>query len=243
MRKYWVSGAVAAVVVLGGAGHLAVRPAGPHGPAPDAAPGAQTAAQDQAVARAAAAPQTLLADAAVQAELYPDDRILGSKDAPITMIEYASLTCPHCAAFETQVMPQLKSDYIDKGQVRFVYRDFPLDGAALQAAQLAQCATDDQRFFALVDTLFKLQHEWGLSDDVPGALAKIGALAGMDKATVDKCLADQELKAKILARRGDAETKFDVNSTPTFVINGRVLRGVQTIDMLQALFKELLPKG
>jgi protein-disulfide isomerase len=187
--------------------------------------------------------QAVLADATVQVELYPDERVLGSKDAPITLVEYASLTCPHCAAFSKEVMPQLRSEYIDKGQVRYVYRDFPLDGPGLQAAQVAQCVKDDGRYFALIDTFFKLQSSWAESDDVPGALAKIAALAGLDKGTVDKCIADEEIKGKIIARRSEAEEKFDVRSTPSFVINGQVVKGAQTIEMLQDIFKDMLPKG
>jgi protein-disulfide isomerase len=202
-------------------------------------PAATATAESQPVQ----AEQVVLADATVQVELYPDDRIMGSKDAPITIVEYASLTCPHCAAFNKEVMPQLKSEYIDKGQVRLVYRDYPLDGPGLQAAQVAQCVKDDARYFAMIDTLFKLQRSWADSDDVPGSLAKIAALAGLDKGTVDKCLADQEIKDKIIARRSEAEAKFDVSSTPTFVVNGKVLKGAQTLEMLQAEFKDMLPKG
>jgi protein-disulfide isomerase len=242
VRKSWIVGAVAAAAVLVvGAGYFAFGPAGSRTAAPVAA---STPAPAPAADQAAARPQPIvLADATAPVELYPDDRILGSKDAPITMIEYASLTCPHCAEFSKVVVPQLRSEYIDKGVVKLVYRDYPLDGEALQAASVAQCVQDDKRYFALIETFFKLQRDWSSAQDVPAALAKIAGLAGLDKATVDKCVDDKVVQSKIAARRAEAETKFDVNSTPTFVINGKVFKGVQTMDMLQATFKDMLPKG
>jgi protein-disulfide isomerase len=244
VRNSWIVGAVAAAAVLVvAAGYVAFGPTGSRTPAPVAASTpapAPAPAADQATGQ----PQPIvLADATASVELYPDDRILGSKDAPITMIEYASLTCPHCAEFSKVVVPQLRSEYIDKGVVKLVYRDYPLDGEALQAASVAQCVQDDKRYFALIETFFKLQRDWSSAQDVPAALAKIAGLAGLDKATVDKCLADKVVQSKIAARRAEAETKFDVNSTPTFVINGKVFKGVQTMDMLQATFKDMLPKG
>jgi protein-disulfide isomerase len=238
VRKSWIVGALAAVLVLAGAAYFAFGPgssATPEAPAPAAGQPAAEPAQP-------AGGGTVLADATVAVELGPDDHILGNPDAPITMIEYSSLSCPHCAAFHATVLPELKSEFIDKGQVRLVYRDFPLNWPALQAAQLIRCTSDNTRFYGLVETLFKLQEDWSTSSDVPASLAKIGALAGMDKATVDACLADESLKDKILAGRKEAEDKFKIGSTPTFVINGRVAKGVD-MPALREMFKEMLPKG
>jgi protein-disulfide isomerase len=260
VRRSWILGVVGAAVIAV-AGYAALAPdatrvadtpaAMATAPASDpvtaTAETTPAATAEPTTAEAGPAPEAaqpiVLADATVPVELYADDRILGKADAPITMIEYASLTCPHCAAFQEQVVPALKTEYIDQGLVRLVYRDYPLDFPALQAAQLARCAKDDTKFFGLIDTLFKLQHDWGLSKDVPGALAKIGALAGMDKATVDKCLADDALKNTILERRQEAETKYGINSTPTFIVNGQILKGVHTIESLRETFRDMLPKG
>lgn len=175
--------------------------------------------------------------------IYPDDKILGSRDAPITIIEYASLSCPHCAAFHAQVLPQLKSEYVEKGQVRFIYRDFPLNWPAVQGALLARCAPDDARFFGLIDTMFKLQNQWLSAQDPGTALKQIGALAGMSKEKIEACFADTAMQDKILMRRQEGEAKYGVDSTPSFIINGKLYTGVQTFEMLQGILKDLAPKG
>src|SRR5262249_22667001 len=106
-----------------------------------------------------------------------------------------------------------------------------------------QCVKDDKRYFALIETLFKLQDDWLGSKDVPAALTKIAGLAGLDKDTVAKCIDDKDMLDKLGQRLKEGEEKYGVNSTPTFVINGKVFKGVQTMDMLQATFKDMLPKG
>ena len=237
MRKPWIAAGVVGVAALAVIGDLSVGEDRDHPAETAATPQSSPAPESSAQA------PVLLADATVAAELYPDDKVLGSADAPITIIEYASLTCPHCAAFHAQVLPQLKTEHIDKGEVRLVYRDFPLDGAGLQAAQLARCAPDDKRYFGLIDTLFKLQGQWSSASDPTAALTQIGALAGMNKETVDACFANEELNKTIITRRQEAEAKFGVRSTPTFVINGQVYTGGQTLEMLQEIFKEQSSKS
>jgi protein-disulfide isomerase len=147
------------------------------------------------------------------------DRVLGKSDAPVTIIEYASLTCPHCAAFEQEKLPLIRKDWIDTGKVKLVYRDFPLDGAALLAATIAHCAPED-RYFAFVGSLFESQSRWVVAQDPVDALKRVVRLGGMDGATVDKCRADTKLQEAIVAGAEEAKNDYGVESTPTFFILG-----------------------
>jgi protein-disulfide isomerase len=169
----------------------------------------------------------------------PGERVLGDPNAPVTVIEYASLTCPHCAHFHNDVLPDLKERYIETGKVRLVYRDFPLDERALMAAALAHCAGPD-RYFGFLDVLFQTQAGWARADDYLGALKKLGKLGGMSDAEMDQCLADQELTDGILQTRIDGQNEHQVQSTPTLVINGEVYPGAREIDELTALIDPLL---
>ncbi len=159
-----------------------------------------------------------------QPAIYPDDRILGAADAPVTIIEYASLTCPHCAAFHRDVLPEIKSEFIDKGQVRLVFRDFPLDRVALQASLLAQCVPGDS-YFNLLDVLFRSQESWARNADPAAALKQIGRTAGLDEATLDNCLEDQAALDRIALRYKEGQDVFQVDSTPTFIVNGKKVPG------------------
>ena len=129
-----------------------------------------------------------------------DDRVLGNPDAPITIIEYASMTCPHCAHFTDDVLPELKKKWIDTGKAKLVLRDFPLDGEAVHASMIARCAPPD-RFYAFVDTFFADQSKWVTAPDHQAALTRLAELGGMSKAQVDKCLADNALENQILNSR------------------------------------------
>jgi protein-disulfide isomerase len=175
------------------------------------------------------------------AKAQPDDLVEGDANAPITMIEYSSLSCPHCARFQKDVLPQIKKDFIDTGKVKLIQRDFPLNKPAVQAAQFAHCA-GPMRYFALVDVLFKTQDQW-LTDNAVDKLAEIAATAGMDRATFDACLANKDIEAKIVASRKAAEDAFGINATPTFIINGVKVEGEQSYDDLKALFAKLAPSG
>ena len=148
---------------------------------------------------------------------------LGSADAKVVIVEYASLTCGHCAAFHAKVFPELKTKYIDTGKVRFVYRDFPLDNLAAAGAMLARCAGDDKAY-PLLSVLFEKQDTWVTRNPVP-KLFEIARQAGFTQASFDTCLKDQTLLNKISAGRTRASETFGVNSTPTFFINGKRLEG------------------
>ena len=147
------------------------------------------------------------------------DHVLGQVTAPVSIIEYASLTCPHCAAFEKDNYPQIKKDWVDTGKAKLIYRDFPLDRYALMASSIASCAPDN-RYFAFIESFFDSQETWVTATDPAAALKGIARLGGMDAAAVDKCLADTKLQERIIAIEATAKNDYGVNSTPTFFIVG-----------------------
>lgn len=165
--------------------------------------------------------------------------VLGAADAPITMIEFSSLTCTHCAAFHNDSLPTIKVNYIDTGKVKLVYRDFPLNKAALLGAALAHCAGPD-RFFGFLEALFKDQPSWAQSDDPVSALTRIGRLGGLKAADIEACLNDKELFDRILSSRVEGAKKFDIASTPTFIINGEKHAGALPYVQFAAIFESLL---
>ena len=170
--------------------------------------------------------------------LYPDDMYLGKPDAKVTVIEYASLSCPHCANFNKDVLPKIKAEYIDKGLVRWVFRDYPLNRPAFQAAILAHCASP-MRYFSLVDQLFQSQDYWLTQPDPLAALKQIGASVGVDDKAFEACLNDEALKNKILTRVQEANDKYKIDATPTFVIKGVTHAGELPYDD----FKKLLDQA
>ncbi len=172
----------------------------------------------------------------------PQEEAIGDPNAPVTIIEYASLTCPHCAHFQKEVLPQLKERYIATGKVRLVYRDFPLDQRALAASILAHCA-GPERYFGFLDVLFQTQEGWARADDYLAALKQIGKLGGLTDAQMDACYADQDLTNRILQSRLDAQSQHEVSSTPTFIIGGKSYAGARDIDEFAGLIDPLLPKS
>jgi protein-disulfide isomerase len=155
------------------------------------------------------------------------DMALGDEKAPVTIIEYASMTCPHCAAFHATTYPELKKRYIDTGKVRFIFREFPLDQLALAAFLLARCAGPD-KYFPMIETLFQLQKEWVVQRPL-GPLLAIAKQAGMSEQAFNECLQDQKLIDGIEDVRQRA-MKLNVQSTPSFFINGKPLRGNYSIE-------------
>lgn len=157
--------------------------------------------------------------AALTTEQTLAEGTLGSETAPVTIIEFASLTCPHCAAFEADSFPPLKAKYIDTGKVRFIFRDFPLDQAALKAAVVARCA-GPERYFGFLAAFFRSQETWASAPDPMAELAKIARLGGLGKAEFDACLNDKALLDGVLKSRLEGEEKYKVKATPTFIVNG-----------------------
>ena len=176
-----------------------------------------------------AAAQGTGADAAKQLALQPDDRILGKADAPITIIEYASLTCPHCAHFTVDVLPKLKEKWIDTGKAKLVLRDFPLDEPALRAAMVARCAPPD-RFYPLVDTFFGQQEQWVTARDYRAVLEKLAKLGGISKKEFAACISDKKLEDQVAQSRLTAAQQLGVEATPTFFINGKKFDGAPTVE-------------
>jgi protein-disulfide isomerase len=162
------------------------------------------------------------------------DLVLGSADAPITVVEYASMTCGHCAHFHTTVFPTLKEKYIDTGKVRFIMREFPLDNLAAAASMLARCAGDGKTF-PLISVLFAKQDDWAfVKGDPRPELLKFAKQAGFTQESFEKCLTDQKLLDDISAVRSRAAETFGVNATPTFFVNGKKLNGVALADFEKA---------
>jgi protein-disulfide isomerase len=190
----------------------------------------------------AVAPRAQLADAQAGLSITKDDRVLGNPDAPITIIEYASLTCPHCAHFTNEVLPELKKKWIDTGKAKLVLREFPLDEPALRAAMIARCAPPD-RFYAYVDALFATQDKWVMAKDYREALARIVKLGGMSQDEFDNCLKNTNLENKILEERLAASKELDVNSTPTFFINGTKFAGAPSVEEFDKALSALAAKS
>jgi protein-disulfide isomerase len=163
------------------------------------------------------------------------DRVLGNADAPVTIIEYASLTCPHCAQFATTTFPELKKRYIDTGKVRFIYRDFPLDQLAAAGSMLAHCAPAE-RYFDVIDALFHQQKKWAVNKPLPPLLA-IAKQAGFTQQSFEACLSNQKLLDDLEKGRDRAAKQFGVSSTPTFFINGQIQRGGMSIEELEKLIQ------
>lgn len=167
------------------------------------------------------------------------EKALGAEDAPVTVVEYASMTCSHCARFHTEIFPEFKKKYIDTGKVRFLFREFPLDPLAAGGFMLAHCAGND-RYFGFVDVLFHQQPAWTRTNDPVTALFNIAKQAGFTRESFDSCLSNQQLLDGINEVKDRAAEKFDVNSTPTFFVNGKVQPGVQTMDDFARLIDPLL---
>jgi protein-disulfide isomerase len=169
------------------------------------------------------------------------DMALGPANASVTITEYASMTCPHCAAFNEAVFPKIKSEYIDSGKVRYVFREFPLDIKAAAGSMLARCIAKDDapKYFAVIDLLFKQQGEWVMKNTTE-TLTRIGKQAGLTQQAVEDCLKDQALLDKIAADQKFANEVLKVNSTPTFFINGEMVKGETSFEEFDKKIKALL---
>lgn len=192
--------------------------------------GAAIAAEDQATPAKEAAP--------APSESALPDMVLGKDDAPVTIVEYSSLTCPHCAHFHRDVMPALKSEYIDTGKMRYIEREFPLNNPALAGSVLARCV-DPSRYYAFNELLFSKQEDWAFKDDALKPLRQYAKQAGLTDADFEKCIDDESLQKKILAVRERGE-KEGVKGTPTFFINGKVFSGVPTLQAFAEAMKPYL---
>lgn len=168
-----------------------------------------------------------------------DDVVVGEADAPVTIVEYASLTCPHCAQFHNEVYPKLKEKYIETGEVKFIFREFPLDILAARASMLARCAGPEKRM-ALTDALFETQDSWALPDEAEAMdkLLGIARQAGFSKESFEECMEDEELYQNIVKMRARAASEFGVNSTPSFFIDGKKLGRRHQLEDFEAILEE-----
>ena len=164
------------------------------------------------------------------------DIAMGATDAPVTIVEYASMTCPHCAHFHTDVFPTLKSRYIDTGKVRFMLREFPLDPLAAAGFMVARCAGPEKRD-AIVDLLYRQQKTWAVASDPAKALLGVLKQAGFTQESFDACLKDSKLYDAVLKTREIASESFKVESTPTFFINGKKEPGAIPLDQLDKILE------
>ena len=152
------------------------------------------------------------------------DKVLGNEDAPLTIVEYASMTCGHCANFHKTTYPHLKKEYVETGKARFVFREFPLDPVASAAFMLARSVPED-KYFEVVDFMFAEQRAWAFTQDPYNSLLNFAKQIGFTQESFEKVLTDQALLDGINATRDRASSEFGVNSTPTFFFNGNKVSG------------------
>lgn len=198
---------------------------------------AQVPAAPSAPAGPPAADGTVDVAKLMEAGALPD-KVLGQADAPVTIVEYASMTCPHCAQFHTQTLPAIKQKYIDTGKAKLILREFAFDPRAEAGFMLARCAED--KFFPMVDVLFAQQQSWAGVENARDALLQISKLAGFSQERFESCLTDQKLLNDVRAVKDRGETEFGINSTPTFFINGSTYRGAMTVEQMSAVIDSLL---
>jgi protein-disulfide isomerase len=192
------------------------------------------ATDETASAVEAPAPEGEVDMEAVLEEGPLEEMVLGEADAPVTIVEYMSMTCPHCAAFHNETFDALKEKYIETGQVRFIMRDFPFDPRAAAATMLARCA-DDGKYFPMVDMLFEQQQQWAAAEDARGALLQLSRMAGFTQESFEECLTNQQLLDDVNAVRERAAEEFGVQSTPSFIINGERYAGNMSIEQMSAI--------
>jgi protein-disulfide isomerase len=168
------------------------------------------------------------------------DMAIGPANASVTITEFASMTCPHCAAFNATVFPKIKSEYIDSGKIRYIFREFPLDIKAAAGSMLARCIAKDDaaKYFAVIDMLFRQQNDWVMKNTTE-TLTRIGKQAGLSQQQVEDCLKDQALLDKIAADQKYAAEVLKVDSTPTFFINGEKIKGETSFEEFDKKIKSL----
>ncbi|MDZ7601985.1 MAG: DsbA family protein [Hoeflea sp.] len=220
----------------------AAAPATP-APAETAAP-AQTTTPAQTSAPATAAVTAPQPDGTVDMAKVMEpgplkEMTLGEENAPVTIVEYMSMTCSHCADFHVNNFKPLKEKYVDSGKVRFIVREFPFDPRAAAAIMLARCAPEPQ-FFPMVDVLFAQQRNWATAPDGREALLQIARLAGFTQESFEACLTNQKLLDDVNAVRTKAADQFGIQSTPTFIINGKRYPGNMSIETMSAIIDPLL---
>ncbi|MGE0736444.1 MAG: thioredoxin domain-containing protein [Alphaproteobacteria bacterium] len=167
------------------------------------------------------------------------EKSLGSKDAPVTIYAFESLSCPHCAQFHTTTFPELKKLYIDTGKVRYVLIDYPHEPRALFATMVARC-TGNERYFGTIDLLFREQRTWAGAQDFAATLKNLARFAGLTDDEFEQCVKNKELFEGIRAQQDAAEKKFNVKGVPLFVIGDKRVDGVQPLSTFEEIIKPML---
>ena len=174
-------------------------------------------------------------------DITEDDFVIGDKNAPITIIEYASLSCSHCASFHNNTLPDIKKEYVDTGKVRFVFRNFPYDPPSLIGSVILKCVPKDVRY-DYMNALFLLRKNWVISDNAKSTqeLYKIMQSGGMSKEDFDNCLKRDDLADQIIKGRIDAQNEFNIQSTPSFLINGNLEQGNKSVKEFRQIIDKIL---
>jgi protein-disulfide isomerase len=168
---------------------------------------------------------------------WPIDKVLGKANAPITVIEYASLGCIHCAHFHNDILPKIQTEWIDTGKVKLIFRDFPLDTNSQAAAMIAHCSQD--RYFAFIDTFYKQQNRWASAEVPMDVLTSLARFGGMGKEEVTQCMNNTPLFKQISQRKEEAIKSYKVDSTPSFVIGGKTYSGALEYDVFSDILRKL----
>jgi len=183
-----------------------------------------------------------LAGPAAAQDSEPLQVVVGAEDAPVTVVEYMSLTCPHCANFHTTTLPDVMKNYVDTGKVRMVFRDFPLDAVAYRAAIVTHCMAEagPKRYYGFVQILFQQQQRWATSRDPLGEIAKLARIGGMSQERFDACLTNEDYGRRVIQSYQQGEAEFGIRSTPSFVVNGRTVAGGMSFSEFERLVDPLI---
>ncbi|RCK99993.1 MAG: Protein-disulfide isomerase [Candidatus Tokpelaia sp. JSC189] len=168
-----------------------------------------------------------------------NDMVEGSTNAPVTIVEYASITCSHCADFYQKTLPQIREKYVKTGKVRLIFREFAYDPRAAAGFMLSRCVAED-RYFPLIQVLFEKQAEWAFVSDAKSALAKIAKFAGLNDKNFEVCLKNQKILDGLNATLQRGRDEFGITVTPTFFINGKRYEGVLSLGQMSAIIENLL---
>ncbi|MGX9571778.1 DsbA family protein [Mesorhizobium sp. f-mel] len=230
--------AVALLAACSDSGEKAVpQDAKPAAPADAMKPADPAKPATAAAVKAPEAQGTVDMAALLKPGTLPDEQ-LGKDDAKVTIVEYASMTCPHCAHFHETTLPELKTKYIDTGKARLILREFPFDPSAEAGFMLARCSKDN--YFPMVDVLFRQQANWAGVANTKDALLQISKMAGFTQESFEACLTDQKLLDDVRSVQKRGADEFKVDSTPTFFINGKTYKGALSIEEISAIIDPLL---